>query len=178
MMKSLQKRYVFLLCLLSFLFFFLGSREKRVEGDMSSQNIGTPGYFHEKKDASDPLGESCATSQDCHFPFPHEKDRRIAAFLNMHTLTLDCLVCHFHSQVKMYVESTRGKRLFKAEELKMTVDVHDGMEKTPSCRMCHSRQGMQSLVERTGVKFKTNFTEPFVLKLIEEDSKKWDVPGF
>lgn len=175
---SWGKRYVILLCFITLILFSLGFCDNRAADEIPHLGEEVSVYFHEKTSLYEPLSDSCSTSTNCHLTFLHGKDKRIAAFLNMHTLTLECVVCHSHSQVTLYVESKRGKRLFKTEEIDMDGDIHEVIEKKPSCRKCHSPSGAKSLEESTKVKFKATFKDPFVLKLIEEDSKKWDVPGY
>ena len=64
------------------------------------------------------------TRSGCHFPMPHNKRKEIRAFLNMHTTSMHCGVCHLKSDDKPLPMTWYGLRDGRAGEVPALLEVY------------------------------------------------------
>lgn len=170
------KRYVVLLFLCSLLLFFTASRGKRKGAGIPEVPAVSVEYYHEKSDDPGPLTTGCSSSE-CHPKYPHERNGSYSPFMNMHSIDFGCLVCH--SVPGMNVAAVTGGERTRLEVVGMdkTIDYHKRFTKTLRCRQCHSASGekmFEGIIDRD---LPQSFVKPYPLKMLEEGSKKWTVPG-
>ncbi len=177
MKNSPWKLYVLFLCLFTLSLVFLSFRGKR-------DGTGVPGveelsvaYYHEKRGDPGTLTTGCSGSE-CHPKYPHEKAGNYSPFMNMHAIDFSCFVCHSVPGMNIVSETVDERVRLAAAGVESTVDYHERFKKTLSCRNCHSDSGKKMLEEIIERDLTRGFLQPNALKLIEEGSKKWIIPGF
>ena len=108
--------------------------------------------FHVREELKPPPDTGCAS---CHKGAPHEKNRSVRAFLNLHTGKLACQVCHADSQGMTYAKMGEGEkaqvmaliggRPIAAPSVAGVIHTFaEGASFRPSgppCNSCHARNG-------------------------------------
>lgn len=171
------KLYVICLCLFSLLCFFLASRGKREGAVIPEVPELSVAYYHAKGGDPGTFTTGCS-SLECHPKYPHETDLNYSPFLNMHSVEFSCAVCHPIPGMKIVAgEGGEGIRL-EVIGIDWNDDYHQRFKRAYSCRSCHSTSGKRMVERIINRDLHNEFVQPYALKLLEEGSKKWMVPGF
>jgi hypothetical protein len=76
----------------------LETRRTQWPGVVSGENPRTPlAHYHRLDGWIEPDRFNSCTQSGCHAPLPHARRKEVRAFLNMHTTSLNCALCHLQS---------------------------------------------------------------------------------
>jgi hypothetical protein len=135
-------------------------------------------YYHPGKTPRTVPGGGYCAGQGCHDGASHKRGAGLAAFRNMHSTFVDCLVCHAPDGLDRFegrlAETGRRHLRYKGGTPPTGARGHPALAAAPGCRKCHSEGGVAILKQKGLPSLPSNFTDPIALRMQEGGARKWN----
>ncbi len=135
-------------------------------------------YYHIGKTPRTPSGEGECIGPGCHDGAAHKREANLAAFRNMHSTYVDCLVCHAPDGMDRFEGRQSGKGHlhlgYKGRTTPGGSKGHPSLGPPAGCRRCHSESAAKSFKERGVPSLPSNFADPIALRMHEGGARKWN----
>ncbi|MBI5115471.1 hypothetical protein HZA56_03275 [Candidatus Poribacteria bacterium] len=122
--------------------FFFGWRIRPLEFSpeiLSAKQTPEQEFYHSASESNSPLIQDVPACSPCHGKYPHKKNPSNRAFLNLHLGRLDCAVCHLGvAEARRIVLGSQAAAAYST----VSGGKHEIQFRKPSCRDCHSPEGV------------------------------------
>ncbi len=145
---------------------------------ITASEVDAGRYFHKGKTARTVSGAGDCIGPGCHDGASHRREPNLAAFRNMHSTLVDCLVCHALDGLNLFegrkTESGRLHLRYKGSTTTAVAKGHPVLGAAAGCRRCHSEAGTRFLKDRGVPPAPSNFSDPIALRMQEGGARKWN----